>query len=103
MIANIVEQILSKADKSVKSWADSKEYSEGLILYPNDGGPAVEVNGRTIIDGLESFAEFNLKHEDAKFRDVARKISREQYGAIKLNKKVVSAIVQHGAFGEEIF
>lgn len=103
MIGTLIERVLANAAKSVKSWADSEEYSEGLILYPKDGGAPVELNGHTVLDGIESFAEFNLKHEDAKFRDVSRKIQREQYGSIKLNKKITSAIVQHGVFGEEIF
>lgn len=103
MLTDLIDQVMNKATNACKGWAKSEEYSEGLILYPKDNGAPVELDGRTVMDGLESFAEFNLKHEDAKFRDVSRKIKREQYGAIKLNNKIVSAIVQHGVFGQEIF
>lgn len=103
MIGNLVEQVLSKAQNSIRGWAKSEEDSEGIVIYPKDGGAPVYLTGHTVIDGLESFAEFSLKHDDAKFRDTARKIKREQYGAIRLNKKIVSAIVQHGVFGEVVF
>jgi hypothetical protein len=72
-------------------------------LQPEDNGPIVIVNDKLVEDGLEAFAEASLKHSDASFRDTARKIQREQFSKIKLSQDIVSSIIQHGAFGEELF
>lgn len=102
MQVELAQQILNKAANACKGWSSSEEDGD-LILYPDDQGPAIFVDTQLVFDGMEAFAEFSLKHEDAKFRDTARKIKREQFGAIKLNNKIISSIVQYGAFGEEIF
>ena len=102
MQAELAQRILDKAANACKGWSSAEEDGD-LVLYPDDQGSAIFVNTRLIFDGMEAFAEFSLRHEDAKFRDTARKIKREQFGAIKLNNKIVSSIVQYGAFGEETF
>ena len=101
----LVEKILKKVSASTKSWANTEEVTEDhvtLVTKDRDEWHIV-INALAIEDGLESFSEACLKHEDAGFRKVAREISREQWGKIRLNKYIVSAIVQHGAFGEEIY
>ena len=100
----LVDKILKKVPSATKSWANLEEVPEGFLITPK-AEPRWQhlVSGYTIVDGLESFAEFNVKHEDADFRKVAREISREQWGKIKITNKIVSAIVQHGAFGEETY
>lgn len=103
MSVDLAQQIVNKATKACKAWSDVEEADGEIILYPIDKGAPVLVDIRLVFDGLEAFAEFSLRHEDAKFRDVARKIKREQYGSIKLNNKIVSSIIQYGAFGEELF
>lgn len=103
MLSGLVDQIANKAKKACKRWAETEETYEGLVLYPLDGGAPVVLDDRRILDGIESFAELNLKHEDAKFRDFSRKVKREQYGSIKLNNKIVSSVVQFGVFGFEVF
>lgn len=99
----LIDRIMNKVGTACKNWADVEAESEGFTLYPNDGGVPVFFGIGHAADGLESFAEASLRHEDKKFRDTARKIQREQFSQIKLNNKLVSSIVQFGVFGEEIF
>lgn len=103
MSLEFAQKVRNKAAKACQSWAESEEDSGEVVLYPEDKGLPVQVDTRLVLDGLEAFAEFSLRHEDSKFRDTARKIKREQYGSIKLNNKIVSSIIQYGAFGEELF
>lgn len=100
----LVGKILKKVPSATKSWASLEEETKDcIVLVTKDRDEwRIGVDSLAIQDGLESFAEFSVKHEDADFRKVAREISREQWGKIKITNKIVSAIVQHGAFGEEI-
>ena len=100
----LVDRILAKVPSATKSWAKCEEISEGFLIAPKSEPQWTTLfNGFTAMDGLESFAEANVNHEDPAFRKVSREISREQWGKIKLNNKIVSSIVQYGAFGEEVY
>ena len=103
MTDELVAKILDRTPNACKAWSIAEKKKDGIHLHPADDGPIVVVNENLIQDGLEAFAEFSLRHEDAKFRDTARKIQREQYKKVTLRNDLVSSIVQYGAFGEELF
>lgn len=103
MTDELVSKILDRTPSACKAWSIAEKKDDGIHLHPVDDGPIVVVNELLVKDGLEAFAEFSLRHADAKFRDTARKIQREQYKAITLRNDIVSSIVQYGAFGEELF
>ena len=102
----LIEKILAKVPSAAKKWADIEDDEDGdgyVLSLRGEGIPySTYVDHYTIIDGMDSVAEMCLKHEDAAVRKVAREISREQWGKIKVNNKIVSIIIQHGAFGEEL-
>lgn len=99
----VIKDIIKKAPSACSAWAVSERKDGEVHLQPEDDGPIVIVNDKLVEDGLDAFAEASLKHSDASFRDTARKIQREQFSKIKLNQDIVSSIIQHGAFGEELF
>ena len=103
MTDELVAKILDRTPNACKAWSIAEKKDDGIHLHPVDDGPVVVVNELLVKDGLEAFAEFSLRHADAKFRDTARKIQREQFKAITLRNDIVSSIVQYGAFGEELF
>jgi len=102
----LIEKILTKVPSAAKKWADIEddEDGDGYVLFLRGEEPpySAYVDHYTIIDGMDSVAEMCLKHEDAAVRKVAREISHEQWGKIKVNNKIASIIIQHGAFGEEL-
>lgn len=99
----VVKDIIKRTPASCSSWSISEKRDGEIHLHPEDDGPIVVVTDKLVEDGLEAFAEFSLKHSDASFRDTARKIKREQFSKIELNRDIVSSIIQYGAFGEELF
>lgn len=99
----LVKDIIKKAPSACSAWSVPEKKGGEVHLHPEDDGPIVIVTEKLVEDGLEAFAELSLKHSDASFRDTARKIKREQFNKIKLNRDIVSSIIQHGAFGEELF
>lgn len=103
MLSEVINRVFNKTPNACKTWANVEDDGADLLILPKDGGPTLVLDANRIVDGLESFAEFNLRNEDAKFREVSRAIQREQWGRIKLNNKIVNAIVQHGVFGEVVF
>lgn len=100
----LIEKILAKVPSATKRWADIEEDGDGYVLFLRDEEPpySTYVDHHTVIDGMESVAEMCLKHESAAVRKVAREISREQWGRIRVTNKIASIIIQHGAFGEEL-
>lgn len=103
MLQEIINRVMSKAIVSCKAWAHGTDDGATITLAPKDGSAPVFLDANHVVDGLESFAEFNLRSDDAKRRDVSRKIQREQWGGIKLNNKIINAIIQHGVFGDEVY
>lgn len=99
----VVKDIIKRTPSACSAWSVPEKKDGEIHLNPEDDGPIVVVTDKLVEDGLEAFAEFSLKHSDASFRDTARKIKREQFDKIELNRDIVSSIVQYGAFGEELF
>lgn len=99
----VIKDIIKRVPSACSAWSYPEKKGGEVHLLPEDGGPIVIVTDKLVEDGLEAFAEFSLKHSDASFRDAARKIKREQFDKIKLNRDIVSSVIQYGAFGEELF
>ena len=102
----LIEKILAKVPSAAKKWADIEEDEDGdgyVLSLRGEGIPySTYVDHYTVIDGMDSVAEMCLKHESPAVRKVAREISHEQWGKIRVTNKIVSIIIQHGAFGEEL-
>lgn len=99
----VVKDVIKRTPSACSAWSVPEKKDGEIHLLPEDDGPIVVVTDKLVEDGLEAFAEFSLKHSEASFRDTARKIKREQFKEIKLNRDIVSSIIQYGAFGEELF
>lgn len=102
----LIEKILAKVPSAAKRWADIEDDADGdgyvLFLRGEEPPFSTYVDHYTVIDGMDSVAEMCLKHESPTVRKVAREISQEQWGKIRVTNNIVSIIIQHGAFGEEL-
>ena len=102
----LIEKILAKVPSATKKWADTEDDADGdgyvLFLRGEEPPFSTYVDHYTVADGMDSVAEMCLKHESPAVRKVAREISQEQWGKIRVTNKIVSIIIQHGAFGEEL-